>query len=57
MFCLSAIANSDDFVTEALITFDKFPVIIHELLLIELWNENILPLIKDRVNSRNSMRV
>ena len=42
---------------EGLITFEKLDVLVHELLVIELWNEKVFPLIKERVDERNSMRV
>jgi zinc finger MYND domain-containing protein 10 len=50
-------ANSDDFVLEALVTFDKLPVIVHELVVIEAWRENVYPLIeKDVLRKGASMR-
>jgi zinc finger MYND domain-containing protein 10 len=49
--------NSDDFVLEALVTFDKLPTIIHELVVIEAWRENVFPLLeKDVVKRGSSMR-
>ncbi len=38
-----ALSNSDDFVLEALVSFDKMSVIVHELLAIELWREHVYP--------------
>jgi zinc finger MYND domain-containing protein 10 len=35
----SAMARSDEFVLEALQTFNKVGVLVHELLLIEAWKE------------------
>eukprot|EP00946_MAST-07B_sp_MAST-7B-sp1_P004997 g4997.t1 len=50
-------SNSDDFVLEALVTFDKLPTIIHELVVIEAWRENVYPLLeKDVVKRGSSMR-
>ena len=49
--------NSDDFVLEALVTFDKLPTIIHELIVIEAWRENVFPLLeKDVIKRGSSMR-
>lgn len=35
----SAMARSDEYVLEALLTFDKLSVVVHELLAIEAWKE------------------
>lgn len=35
----SAMARSDEYVLEALLTFDKLGVVVHELLAIEAWNQ------------------
>lgn len=35
----SAMARSDEYVLEALLTFDKLGVVVHELLAIEAWKE------------------
>lgn len=53
----NAMTNSDEYVLESLLTFDKLGVIIHDLLLIEAWKENVYPKLLDRVAGRNSMRV
>eukprot|EP00752_Nemacystus_decipiens_P013472 g11931.t1 len=39
----SAMARSDEYVLEALLTFDKLGVVVHELLAIEAWKEFVLP--------------
>lgn len=52
----SAIAQSDDFVGEAFVTFEKVPVLVHELLAVEVWRENIYPRIKVDLCKNNSMR-
>jgi hypothetical protein len=53
----NAMTNSDEYVLESLLTFDKLGVIIHDLLLIEAWKENVYPKLLDRVAGRNSMRI
>lgn len=40
---LNAVAMRDDFIAEALITHQKMPVLIHELIAIELWREKVYP--------------
>ena len=52
----SAMTNSEEFVLESILTFDKLDVLIHDLLLIEAWKENVYPELLDRVAGRNSMR-
>tara|TARA_B110000090_G_scaffold206533_1_gene256141 strand:+ start:92 stop:1927 length:1836 start_codon:yes stop_codon:yes gene_type:complete len=50
-------ANADDFVLEALVTFDKLPVVVHELIVMEAWRENVYPLMeKDVLRQGSSMR-
>ena len=53
----SAMANSDEFVLEAILTFAKLEVLIHDLMVIEAWKEFVYPRLLDRVAGRNSMRV
>lgn len=35
----SAMARSDEFILESLVTFDKLGVVVHELLAVEAWKE------------------
>eukprot|EP00605_Chrysophyceae_sp_TOSAG23-4_P000190 GSChrysophyteH1.ASY1.ANO1.226.1 assembled CDS len=53
----SAAANNEEFVLEAILTFEKMDVLIHDLLVIEAWKENVYPELLDRVAGRNSMRI
>lgn len=53
----SAMSNSEEFVLEAILTFDKLEVLIHDLLVIEAWKENVYPELLDKVAGRNNMRV
>lgn len=40
---IQALSKREETVKEALITFDKLKVLVHDLILVELWRENILP--------------
>eukprot|EP00039_Didymoeca_costata_P009064 m.120071 g.120071 ORF g.120071 m.120071 type:complete len:448 (+) comp14345_c0_seq2:91-1434(+) len=40
---VNAQAGADEFVQEALISFGKIPVLVHELIAIEVWKENVYP--------------
>ena len=53
----SAMTNSDEYIIESLITFDKLDVLIHDLLIIEAWKENVFPKLRSRVAGRNSIRI
>lgn len=53
----SAMTNSDEYIIEALLTFDKLEVLIHDLLIIETWKEKVFPLLRARVAGRNSIRI
>ncbi|CAM9208150.1 unnamed protein product [Chrysoparadoxa australica] len=56
----SAMARSDEFVLEALLTFDKVHDIVHELLLVEAWKEFVLPVLlkqKGLSSGSNNMRL
>jgi zinc finger MYND domain-containing protein 10 len=52
----SARANSEDFVLEALITYEKLSVLIHELIVIETWKDFIYPKIEKDLAKKHSMR-
>ena len=53
----SAMTNSDEYVLEAILTFNKIPVLINDLLAIEAWKDFVLPKLLSDVASKNSMRV
>lgn len=42
----SAQAQGDEFVLEALVTFDKVRVLVHELLAVEAWRQHLFPRLK-----------
>lgn len=43
--------NSDEFITAALISFEKIDVLVHELIVIDIWKNKIAPLIHDEMIS------
>ena len=53
----NAISNSDEYVLEAIITFDKVDVLIHDLLTIEVWKESVYPLLLPDIGEKNAMRL
>jgi len=53
----SAMTNSDEFVLEEILTFSKLDVLIHDLLVIEAWKENVYPKLLNDIAGRNTMRV
>lgn len=53
----NAMTNSDEYVLEALLTFDKIDVLIHDLLIIEAWKENVYQKLIDFLAGRNTMRL
>merc|ERR1719197_748836 len=52
----SAQTNSEDFVLEALLTFEKLPLLVRDLLATEAWTEFVFPLLRSRAAEHNSMR-
>jgi len=53
----NALTNSDEYVMEAFLTFNKLPVLIHDLLVIEAWKTHIYPLLVEDLAGRNNMRL
>lgn len=53
----NAAGNRDPFVMEAMLTFDKMSVLIHELMAVEAWREFVWPIVKPTVMKRNGLRV
>lgn len=52
-----AMSNSDEFVLESILVFDKLDTIIHDLIVTEAWVENVYPKLLDRLAEKNSMRM
>ncbi len=46
--------NSDEFIKDALILHDKFPMLVHELLVTEAWKEKALPHLPEGVYSSST---
>jgi hypothetical protein len=53
----SAQRKQDNFVVESLLTFDKFPTVISNLLSLELWKANVLPLLRCQDEDAASLRL
>ena len=52
----NAVSNSDEFVMENVITHDKLTTLVHELLAVEAWTDQVLPLLQADVSEKNSLR-
>ncbi|KAJ8614488.1 hypothetical protein CTAYLR_000743 [Chrysophaeum taylorii] len=46
---ISARAKSDEFVLEAMLTFNKMSVLIYDLVLLEAWRERVFPLVEPEI--------
>ncbi|KAK1948012.1 Zinc finger MYND domain-containing protein 10 [Phytophthora citrophthora] len=53
----SAQRKQDNFVVESLLTFDKFPTVISNLLSLELWKTSVLPLLQCQDKDAASLRL
>lgn len=53
----NAMTNSDEFVLESFLTFNKLDTLLHDLLLIEIRKESVYPLLLDSLTGRNNMRL
>jgi len=53
----NVVSQTDEFVIEALISFEKLPVVVHELILIETWKYSCMPkLEEDFVASKSNVK-
>ncbi|KAJ3043064.1 Zinc finger MYND domain-containing protein 10 [Rhizophlyctis rosea] len=53
----NAVSQSEEYVTEALVTFDKIPNLIHDLLVTETWKSKIFPSLHSQgVTKKNSLK-
>merc|ERR1719197_1564720 len=43
----SAAMRGDEYIVEGFLTFDKIKTLLHDLLLINIWKENVFPLVAD----------
>jgi zinc finger MYND domain-containing protein 10 len=48
----NAMEHADEFVKDLLVSYDKVTTLVHELLLMEIWNEKLLPLLKKHLAKR-----
>lgn len=53
----SAQKKQDNFVVESLLTYQKFPTVVLNLLALELWKSNVLPLLTCRDKEAASLRL
>jgi hypothetical protein len=53
----SAMSNSDEFVLEAISTYQKMGTLIHNLIVIETWKEFVFPKLLDHVAAKNNIRM
>lgn len=49
-------ASTDEYVMDTFVTLDKIDVLIYDLLLSEVWKENVYPLVKKEVGKMTSIR-
>ena len=54
---ISVTSQSDEFVVEALIDQEKIPVLIHDLLVTEVWKEKVLPLVQEELGSSHYVKL
>jgi hypothetical protein len=52
----SALTKHDEFVVEYLISYEKVPVLIQNLIIIETWKSHLFPLIKARINEQCAIK-
>ena len=52
----SAMSNSDEFVLEAISTFQKIGTLINNLIVIETWKEFVFPKLLDNIAGKNNIR-
>ena len=52
----NAMNSSDEYVMESFVTFDKMKTLIYDLLMTEVWKEELYPLLKKELNEVNSIR-
>jgi len=53
---MSIVSNSDEFVAEAILTFEKFDVLVHELLVCEAWKEQVFDDLVKILASKNNVK-
>lgn len=48
--------STDEYVMEAIVTYDKMKVLIYDLLCTEVWKQKLLPFLKSQLTQINSVR-
>jgi len=54
---LNVVQQSEEFISELLITYDKIETLIYNLLVSETWRNKIYPLIKSKISQSNSLKI
>ncbi|ORY37536.1 hypothetical protein LY90DRAFT_704619, partial [Neocallimastix californiae] len=54
---LNVAQQSEEFISELLVTYDKIEALIYDLLVSETWRRKVFPLIKSKITQGNSLRV
>ena len=52
----NAMNSTDEYVMESFVTFDKMKVLIYDLLLSEVWKQKLHPLLKQPLQTCNTVR-
>ena len=52
----NALGGTDEFIMDALITAEKIPWLVNDLLTSEVWMSNVFPLVKDEVAKLSSIK-
>ena len=53
---INATNQNEEFVTEALLTMGKMELLVHELLVADAWQINVLPLISKDLSAKDTLR-
>ena len=52
----NAMNQTDEFVMDTLVTYDKIKTVVYDLLVTEVWKDKVLPHLVDRLAEGNSVR-
>ncbi len=53
---MNAQNDNEEFVTEALVTFEKMETLVYELLVAETWKSNVSPLLLEDMVTQSSLK-
>jgi len=48
--------HTDEFIVDYVVTHDKLPTLIHNLIVIETWKQNVFPHLREEVSKMSSLR-